>query len=39
LTGIVMVLVQYYFCRWWFKTHHHGPFEGLWKKLTWMKIL
>jgi len=38
LTGIVMVLVQYYFCRWWFQSHHHGPFEGLWKKLTWMKF-
>ncbi len=38
LIGIVMVLGQYYFCRWWFKTHHHGPMEGLWKKLTWIKV-
>ena len=38
LIGVGMVLAQYYFCRWWFKTHHHGPLEGLWKKLTWLKI-
>ena len=38
LIGVGMFLVQYYFCRWWFKTHHHGPMEGLWKKLTWMNI-
>ena len=36
LIGIGMVLAQYYFCRRWFKTHQHGPMEGLWKKLTWL---
>ena len=35
LIGIVVVITQYWFCRWWFKTHKHGPLEGLWKKLTW----
>jgi len=36
LIGIVMITAQYGFCRWWFKTHSHGPMEGLWKKLTWL---
>jgi len=38
LIGIGMVLIQYYFCRWWLKTHSHGPFEGVWKTLTWIKF-
>jgi len=38
LIGIGMVMIQYYFCRWWFKTHDHAPMEGLWKKLTWMSF-
>jgi len=38
LIGIGMALIQYYFCRWWLKTYSHGPFEGVWKKLTWMNI-
>ena len=38
LIGIGMVTVQYSFCRWWFKTHSHGPIEGLWKKLTWISF-
>jgi uncharacterized protein len=36
LIGVGMVALQYCFCRWWFKTHSHGPMEGLWKKLTWI---
>ena len=38
LIGVGMVLVQYYFCRWWFRTRQHGPMEGVWKKLTWIKL-
>ena len=38
LIGIGMVILQYYFCKWLFKTHSHGPFEGLWKKLTWINM-
>jgi len=38
LIGIAMVMLQYYFCRWWLSKHSHGPFEGLWKKLTWIKL-
>jgi len=36
--GVVMLLGQYYFCRWWFKTHTRGPMEGFWKKLTWLRF-
>jgi len=38
LIGIGMVILQYYFCRWWLSTRSHGPFEGLWKKLTWIRF-
>ena len=38
LIGFVMLMAQYYFCRWWFKTHEHGPMESLWKKLTWLNV-
>lgn len=36
LFGILFVLVQMAFCSWWMKHHKHGPFEGLWKRLTWI---
>jgi len=36
LIGVGMVIVQYCFCRWWLRRHSHGPFEGVWKKLTWI---
>lgn len=35
--GIVFVLLQMTFCSWWLKSHKHGPFEGLWKRLTWIR--
>lgn len=35
--GIVFVLLQMAFCSWWLKSHKHGPFEGLWKRLTWIR--
>ncbi len=36
LIGVLVVLGQWYFCRRWLLTHSHGPFEGLWRKLTWI---
>jgi uncharacterized protein len=36
LVGVCMVIVQYLFIRWWFKSHPRGPLEGLWRKLTWL---
>lgn len=37
LFGILFVLLQMSFCSWWLKRHKHGPFEGLWKYLTWVR--
>lgn len=34
--GIVFVLLQMAFSSWWLRTHKQGPFEGLWKRLTWI---
>jgi uncharacterized protein len=36
LIGITLFLLQYTFCRWWMKSHTHGPLEGIWHKLTWI---
>jgi uncharacterized protein len=36
LVGLGMVIVQYLFVHWWFKSHSRGPLEGLWRKLTWI---
>ncbi|MDR2036708.1 MAG: DUF418 domain-containing protein [Bacteroidales bacterium] len=37
LIGIGVFLVQLFFCRWWLRSHRHGPLEWLWKKATWIK--
>lgn len=36
LIGLGMVLVQYLFCHLWMRCHKRGPFEQLWKRLTWI---
>lgn len=36
LFGIVFVLIQMLFSFWWLSKFKHGPFEGLWRKLTWI---
>ncbi len=36
MVGVVMVIIQYSFCRYWFSSHQRGPLEGLWRKLTWI---
>ena len=36
LIGVGMIVVQYTFCRIWFRNHERGPLEGLWRKLTWI---
>ena len=36
LIGAAVVVAQCFFCRWWLKSHSHGPFETLWRKLTWI---
>ena len=35
LLGVLCIALQYMFCRWWLKSHSHGPFEAVWRKLTW----
>ncbi|MDR0823775.1 MAG: DUF418 domain-containing protein [Prevotella sp.] len=37
LMGIGMFLVQFFFCRWWLRSHRRGPLEWLWRKATWIK--
>lgn len=36
LIGIILFLLQLAFCRWWIKSHTHGPLEGIWHRLTWI---
>ena len=36
LLGALCVALQYMFCCWWLKNHSHGPFETVWRKLTWL---
>lgn len=36
LMGVACIALQFVFCRWWLKSHLHGPFESLWRKLTWI---
>jgi len=38
LMGIGMFLIQFFFSRWWMRSHRQGPLEWLWKKATWIKI-
>lgn len=37
LTGILLFILQFSFCRWWMAHHSHGPIEYLWKRATWLK--
>lgn len=36
--GIILVLIQGYFCSWWFKHHKQGPLESIWHRITWINI-
>lgn len=36
LIGAVIFLIQWSCCRWWFRSHSHGPLEYFWKKVTWI---
>lgn len=38
LMGVAVFLFQFFFCRWWLRTHRQGPLEWLWKQATWIKI-
>lgn len=34
--GIFLFILQLGFCHWWLAHHKQGPFEGVWRKATWM---
>ena len=34
--GILLFIVQLGFCHWWLKKYKQGPFEGAWRKATWI---
>ena len=34
--GILFVIVQMVFTHWWLRHFKHGPFEGTWRRLTWL---
>lgn len=34
--GICLFVLQLAFCRWWLKSHRHGPMEYIWKRATWI---
>ncbi|MDR2913392.1 MAG: DUF418 domain-containing protein [Tannerella sp.] len=38
LIGLVILVVQVMFCKWWLKSHKQGPLEYIWHKLTWINI-
>jgi len=38
LMGVGVFFLQFFFCRWWLRSHRQGPLEWLWKKATWIKI-
>lgn len=34
--GVLLFVLQLGFCHWWLKNHKQGPFEGAWRKATWI---
>lgn len=38
LMGVGVFFLQFFFCRWWLRSHRQGPLEWLWKKATWINI-
>lgn len=36
--GVILLILQIAFCKWWLKTHPQGPLEHIWHKLTWIKF-
>ncbi|MBK3518832.1 DUF418 domain-containing protein [Carboxylicivirga marina] len=37
LMAILLTLLTGGFCHWWAKRYKHGPLEGIWHKLTWIR--
>lgn len=38
LIGIVLFILQLYFCKWWLSKHKQGPLEYIWHKATWISF-
>lgn len=36
-TGIIIFIAQVYFSRWWLSKYYYGPFEWIWRSLTYFK--
>lgn len=36
LLGLLVVIVQFAFSKWYLKSHSKGPLENIWHKLTWI---
>lgn len=36
IIGIVLLLLQVRFCKWWLSGHKQGPLETIWHKWTWL---
>lgn len=34
--GAAFVLLQFSFCKWWFRSHKRGPLEQVWHNATWI---
>lgn len=37
VVGLVVMVAQIWFCKWWLKHHKQGPLELIWHRLTWWK--
>jgi len=38
LIGIILFILQLYFCKWWLSKHRQGPLEYIWHKATWISF-
>ena len=36
LIGIILLILQVQFCKWWLSKHKQGPLETIWHKWTWI---
>lgn len=34
--GVLLFILQLGFCHWWLNRYKQGPFEGAWRKATWI---
>ena len=38
VVGVLLFIIQYYFCKTWIQKFGQGPLEKIWHKLTWIKL-